>query len=383
MSKVFGRISVCAMGVIVAMAFVIAPIRPAVAQQDGASAEAPTDPLEAFLAQYVEHAGLPGGVLGIGDKDGSMHLVADGYASVRPDTSLTTDHQFYIGSLTKMMTAVVILQLASEKRIALSDEIGKWLPEEYRGRIPNDDSATIRDLLRNSSGIPDYLDGEFFFQLVDRDPQHGWRNRDILPLIADRDAYFKAGTNYASSNSNFILLGVIIELVEAADIETIFERRIFGPAGMRDTAFGSLPRSTQLARGFDDANADGQLEDVTEYDVGDKLTDGGVISTVPDMIRFARALFVNGVLLGPNALERATTDTMFAGNGSYGYGLMIGTTDWGPVWGHDGTYFGYSAEFSWFPDQDVAVVFLSNGRPLNEVPTITSMLMTGLFGDPE
>ncbi|WP_336079990.1 serine hydrolase domain-containing protein [Thalassospira sp. CH_XMU1448-2] len=342
----------------------------------------PADTLEIFLHQYLEHAGLPGGVIGIGYGTGQVRYAASGYATVAPDIGMTVDRQFYIGSLTKMMTAVVTLQLASEKRIDLADTIGKWLPKEYQGRIANADRATIRDLLRNSSGIPDYLDGEFFFQLVGRDPQHGWRNKDVLALMADRDAYFEPGKSYAPSNSNFILLGVMIEAVEGDHIERVFNRRIFEPAEMANTSFGRFPRPDLLAHGFDDANGDGKLEDVTDYDVGDQLADGGVISTAGDMVKFARALFVDGVLLGPNALKRATTDTAFAGSGSYGYGLMIGSSDWGPVWGHDGIYFGYSAEFSWFPDQDTVVVFLSNGRALNEVPNVTGLLMTGIFGNP-
>jgi len=377
---IFRRIETFAL--LVVMAFVMSASHPAVAQS-GSGKEAPSEPLEKFLHQYVEHAGLPGAVVAIGYDQGNVRYAATGYASVRPETSMTHDRQFYIGSLTKMMTAVVTLQLASEKRIDLSDKIGKFLPKEYQGRIANAESATIRDLLRNSSGIPDYLDGEFFFQLVGRDPQHGWRNVELLSLIADREAYFEPGKNYAPSNSNFILLGVMIEAVEGDHIEAVFNRRIFEPAEMINTSFGRYPRPASLARGFDDADGDGQLEDVTDYDVGDQLADGGVISTAEDMVKFARALFVNGVLLGPNALERATTDTVFAGDGSYGYGLMIGSSDWGPVWGHDGIYFGYSAEFSWFPEQDTVVVFLANGRALNEVPSVTSMLMTGLFGKPE
>ncbi|MBX2832040.1 MAG: beta-lactamase family protein [Rhodospirillales bacterium] len=356
---------------------------PVSAQQNTTKKDTPSDPLETFLQQYIKHAGLPGGVVGIGYGTGEVRYAASGYASVNPDTGMRADQQFYIGSLSKMMTAVVTLQLASEKRIDLSDPIGKWLPEEFKDRVANADKATIRDLLRNSSGIPDYLDGEFFFQLVGRDPQHGWRNVELLPLIADREAYFEPGTSYAASNSNFILLGVMIEAVEGELVEAVFNRRVFEPAQMVNTSFGRYPRPDLLARGFDDANGDGQLEDVTDYDVGDHLADGGIISTAHDMVKFARALFVNGVLLGPNAIKRATTDTAFTGEGSYGYGLMIGSSDWGPVWGHDGIYFGYSAEFSWFPDQDTVVVFLSNGRALNEVPSITSMLMTGLFGDPE
>ncbi len=371
----------------ICLIFVWGVAAPALAQTKTApSKPAPksgSDPLTTFLHQYVEQAGLPGAVLGVGYDTGAMRLAATGYASVRPDEGMTTDRQFYIGSLTKMMTAVVTLQLASEKRIDLSDKIGKFLPKEFQGRIANADTATLRDLLRNSSGIPDYLDGEFFFQLVGRDPKHGWRNIELLPLIADHDAYFKPGSTYASSNSNFILLGVMIEAVEGDHIEAVFNRRIFEPAEMTNTAFGRFPRPALLARGFDDANDDGQLEDVTDYDVGDQLADGGVMSTAEDLIKFARALFVDGVLLGPNALKRATTDTIFAGNGSYGYGLMIGSTDWGPVWGHDGIYFGYSAEFSWFPEQKTAVVFLANGRALNEVPSVTSMMMTGLFGKPD
>ncbi|RCK30359.1 D-Ala-D-Ala carboxypeptidase [Thalassospira profundimaris] len=352
--------------------------------QQAQTPKKPVDTLEAFLHQYLQHSGLPGGVIGIGYGTGNVRYAASGYATVAPDVGMSMDRQFYIGSLTKMMTAVVTLQLASEKRIDLGDPIGKWLPKEYAGRIANGDNATIRDLLRNSSGIPDYLDGEFFFQLVGSDPQHGWRNKEVLSLIADRPALFEPGTKYNASNSNFILLGVMIEVVEGDHIERVFNRRIFEPAEMANTSFGRFPRPDLLAHGFDDANGDGQLEDVTDLDVGDQLADGGVISTAEDMVKFARALFVDGVLLGPNALSRATTDTMFAGGGgSYGYGMMIGSSDWGPVWGHDGIYFGYSAEFSWFPDQDTVVVFLSNGRALNDVPTVTSMLMTGIFGNPK
>lgn len=367
----------------VAAIMIVSPLTSVMAQQNGAGKDEPSDPLKVFLHQYIEHAGLPGGVVAIGYGTGEVRYAASGYASVKPDTGMSEDRQFYIGSLTKMMTSVVTLQLASEKRIDLADTIGKYLPKEFQDRIPNANKATIRDLLRNSSGIPDYLDGEFFFQLVGRDPQHGWRNKELLPLIADREPYFSPGTSYASSNSNFILLGIMIEAVEGDHIEAVFNRRVFEPAEMIDTSFGRFPRPDRLARGFDDANGDGQLEDVTEFDVGDQLADGGVISTAEDMVKFARALFVNGVLLGPNALKRATTDTAFAGEGSYGYGLMIGSSDWGPVWGHDGIYFGYSAEFSWFPKQDTVVVFLSNGRALNEVPSVTSMLMTGIFGKPE
>ncbi|WP_297116976.1 serine hydrolase domain-containing protein [Thalassospira sp.] len=382
MNAAFWRIPAYAMMAVLAVAFVMSASHPALAQS-ASTKEAPSDPLEKFLHQYVEHAGLPGGVVAIGYGEDNVRYAATGYASVRPETAMTRDRQFYIGSLTKMMTAVVTLQLASEKRIDLADPIGKYLPEEFRDRIANADRATIRDLLRNSSGIPDYLDGEFFFELVGRDPQHGWRNVELLPLIADREAYFAPGTNYAASNSNFILLGVMIEAVEGDHIQAVFNRRIFEPAEMINTSFGRYPRPALLARGFDDANGDGQLEDVTDYDVGDQLADGGVISTAEDMVKFARALFVDGVLLGPNAVARATTDTVFAGDGSYGYGLMIGSSDWGPVWGHDGIYFGYSGEFSWFPEQDTVVVFLANGRALNEVPSVTSMLMTGLFGTPE
>ncbi|MFC4237351.1 serine hydrolase domain-containing protein [Thalassospira xianhensis] len=340
----------------------------------------PGDPLVKFLRQYVEQAGLPGGVIGIGYSDGKMRFAATGYAAVNPDKGMTRDRQFYIGSLTKMMTAVVVLQLASEKRIDLADPIAKWLPEEFRDKIANARIATIRDLLRNSSGIPDYLDGEFFFELVGRDPQHGWRNRELLPLIAGREAHFKPGTQYNPSNSNYILLGILIEQVEGDHIEAVFNRRIFEPADMRNTSFGRYPRPDDLARGFDDADGDGKLEDVTDFDVGDQLADGGVISTAEDLLKFGRALFADSILLGSNALERATTDTLFAGEGSYGYGMMIGNTNWGPVWGHDGIYFGYSAEFSWFPKQGVAIVFLSNGRALNEVPPVTGLLLSGLFG---
>ncbi|MFH1806551.1 MAG: serine hydrolase domain-containing protein [Pseudomonadota bacterium] len=345
-------------------------------------AQGNADLLQSYVSSYIRQAGLPGAVIGISYPDGGMRLASGGLAKAVPKQPMRDDHLFYIGSLTKMMTAVVILQLAAEGWLDLSDPVAKWLPPDVGPRIANGHSATIRDLLRNASGIPDYLDGDFFFELVGGDPQHGWRNAELLPLIMDRDPHFRAGTRYANSNSNYILLGVILEHIEQDDIEQIFAKRIFEPLAMRDTSFGIFPRPARLARGYDDGNGDGQLEDVSEFDVGDRLADGGVVSTAADMLRFARGLFADGKLLGPNALKRMAEDTLLAGDGSYGYGLMTGESDWGPVWGHDGVYFGYSAEFSWFPDQKTAIVFLSNGRALNDVPRATQQLLPGLFGAP-
>ncbi|RCK54241.1 D-Ala-D-Ala carboxypeptidase [Thalassospira profundimaris] len=343
---------------------------------------APSDPLQTFLQAYVQQAGLPGAVVGISYADGSSRFVAAGLSSAKPNRKMRESARFYIGSLTKMMTSVVILQLASEQRLKLSDHPARWLPPEYAQSIANAKTATITDLLHNSSGIPDYLDGDFFFELVGREPQHGWRNAELLPLIADRDAVFSPGSDYANSNSNYILLGYIIEQIEQAPIEDVFEKRIFTPLDMNATSFGSFPRDRDIARGYDDGDGDGNLEDVTDYDVGDHLADGGVVSNARDMLAFLRGLFADGTLLGPKAIERMITDTRFAGNGSYGYGVMVGQSDWGPVWGHDGTYFGYSAEISWFPDQQTGVVFLTNGRPLNEVPPFTQQLLPALFGNP-
>jgi D-alanyl-D-alanine carboxypeptidase len=340
------------------------------------------DPLQTFLASYVDQAGLPGAVVGIAYPDGSTRFAVAGLANALPKIPMQRDRRFYIGSLTKMMTAVVVLQMASEGKIRLSDRVETFFAKDVASHIANAHEATIRDLLHNSSGIPDYLDGDFFFELVGRDPHHGWRSAELLPLIADREARFPAGTKYDNSNSNYLLLGAIIESVEHDDIGKIFARRIFTPLGMANTSFGSFPRSDDLARGYDDADGDGSLEDVTDYDVGDHLADGGVVSTAADMLRFSRGLFLEGKLLGPKAIKRMTSDTMFAGEGSYGYGLMVGQSDWGPVWGHDGTYFGYSAEFSYFPDQKTTVVFLANGRAINDVPRFTQKLLPGLFGKP-
>lgn len=341
-----------------------------------------SDPLQTFLQGYVTQAGLPGGVVGIAYQDGTSRFAAAGLSNVAPTRKMRGTERFYIGSLTKMMTAVVILQLASEQRLKLSDHPARWLPPEYAQSIVNAKQATLVDLLHNSSGIPDYLDGDFFFELVGREPQHGWRNAELLPLMADRDAVFSPGSEYGNSNSNYILLGYIIEQVEQAAIEDIFQKRIFAPLEMDATSFGSFPRDRELARGYDDGDGDGNLEDVTGFDVGDHLADGGVVSTARDMLAFLRGLFVDGSLLGPNAIKRMTTDTMFAGNGSYGYGVMVGESDWGPVWGHDGNYFGYSAEISWFPRQQTAIVFLTNGRPLNDVPPFTQQILPAIFGNP-
>ena len=196
------------------------------------------------------------------------------------------------------------------------------------------------------------------------DPDHGWRNEQVLQLILDRPAEHRVGTKFHNSNSHYVLLGLVIERLEGPGLERSFQKRIFDPLGMKDTHFGYFPRPRELARGYDDPRGTGQYEDVTEYDVGDRLADGGVVSTAADLAKFMRGLFADLALLGPRALKRMTVeDAIFTEGALYGYGIVSRRTErFGTEIGAEGTYFGYQSEVTYYPSFDTVVVALANAR---------------------
>ncbi|KIF00479.1 peptidase M15, partial [Streptomyces sp. RSD-27] len=251
--------------------------------------------------------------------------------------------RFRIGSVTKTFSTVVLLQLVDEKKIELDTPVNHYLP----GLLP-DDRITVRHLLTHRSGLSDYTNAMFDktvpgFEAV-RNKVFSYQELVNLSLAEPRTA--EPGASYQYSNTNFVVVGMLIEKATGKPVAKEYERRIIKPLKLRDTAY--VHPGTEIAglhtHGYltpDEAGA--PLVDSTEQTVSWAQSAGAMISSPADLSTFMSAL-VGGKLVAPKLLDEmlvmTPTDaakTRFYGLGLRRYDLSCGTS----VYGHTGTVQGF------------------------------------------
>ncbi len=238
---------------------------------------AASDVAQPILDRYLEKQGLAGGVLLIS----APHLrqtAASGVADRRRDTPVQADTRFYIASIGKMAVAVATLQLVEEGKLSLDDKVAPLVggvPDV--AKLANVRSARLKHLLDHTSGIPDYLNKDFY-KTFRADPPR------LTPALALPFAYGEAATGrpgqrYEYCNSNYVLLGDIIATADRVTIEDVLQRRVLTPAGMRGTTVGADPRDKRLAHGYADIKDKGKERDVSLLSWNSLLGDGPLVAT--------------------------------------------------------------------------------------------------------
>ena len=281
------------------------------------------------LHQLAENA--PGGAVAIVVTPEGTWKGAAGWADPQAKRRARPDDRFAIESTTKTYVATVVLQLVGERRLDLHDTVQQWLP----GLFPAHPRITIRQLLNHSSGIPS-----------DFAPS-------VAPLvrakrIAAQGLVFKPGTSSAYSNSDFVLLGLIVEKVTGQPLDQIVTSRIIRRLHLRGTSYGTehAQRMTPWL---------GPVESFGRPVSGD----GGIISTVEDVATFFRAL-LGGKLLAPRQLAEMTrTIATDRPDLRYGLGIWRYRVPCGFAWGHGGL-FSYAVDVEVARDGSKAVVWALN-----------------------
>lgn len=241
------------------------------------------------------------------------------------------EQQFEVGSQTKMMTAAMVLQLVGEGKIDLDAPAGTYLDPATKAGIANIDVATVRNLLNMESGIANYTDvpgrtndiPAYIQELIDK-PDQVFGSAQALDLVRDLPADSVPGAAFSYSNTNYTLLGRIIEQVTGESFEQNIRERIFEPVGMTQSTTDATPPDFNRLHQYV-TNPEGVVLDVTEANWR-KGAEGGVISTTEDMTKFLKALLVDHTLLSANLLaemvDRNTIDTSQDGlRSSFGLGI--------------------------------------------------------------
>jgi D-alanyl-D-alanine carboxypeptidase len=286
-----------------------------------------------------------------------------------------------IGSNTKTMTATVILQLVDEGRIALDDPVSRYRPD-----VPNGDDITIAQLLDMSSGLANYTTDLYLNEQMDSNPGRVWDPEELLAIGLAEPPAFPPGEGFLYSNTNYVLLGLIIEQLTGVPVEQALQERIFDPLGLSGTSFpaltdASIPEPHPQAYTFGTnvetidslvlppevqaAARAGTLEpmDVTDANPSWGWTAGAGISTAPDLADYVEEL-VDGCLLSPQLQQEriASVQPLDPDDPtSPGYGL--GLASFGPLYGHSGELPGTNSFMGYDPVRDITVVTWASTAP--------------------
>jgi D-alanyl-D-alanine carboxypeptidase len=307
-------------------------------------ASASTDPVAArrakigrALADMIE-AGAPGAVVVFRDGSRTLRMTA-GVADTKRKTPMRVGDRFRIGSVTKSFVAVVVLQLVGERRLSLGDTVERWLP----GLVPNGENITVRQLLDHTSGLYDYTeDKRLVGPYLRGDFGHVWSPKALVGLATDHKPLFAPGKRWSYSNTNYILLGLVVRAVTGKPVTDELRRRIIARLGLHDTSLDAQARiAGSHAHGYSLVGRPSPT-DVSRVSPTWAWTAGAITSTADDVLRFYRALF-RGRLLQPRLLHlmEVTVDT--GHDVRYGLGLFRTRLPCGVVWGHNGNFPGYLA----------------------------------------
>jgi len=234
------------------------------------------------LAGLLQRYDAPGGVLALSGPDGIPRIAAAGLADRAKGIPVTPDTRFHTASTGKMMTAVAVMQLVQAGRLALTDPALPLVDLPGVERLANLRTATVADLLTHRSGIPDCLRNAA--AVTARHPGPRWTVAEAL-TEAPCGKPTKPGL-YAYSNTNYMLLGRIVERMDGTGLAEALAARVFRPAGMTATSLGADPADPEVAHGYRAPKPDGSRADASLTAYSSPLGDAPVTTTAGDLERF-------------------------------------------------------------------------------------------------
>ena len=338
----------------------------------GPLADALREALDRALLEQQEQKRIPGLNAEIIFPDGSRWSGADGQADIDRNLPATADTTFVVGSITKTFITAAVMELKEDGDLAIDDPLSDWVPD-----YPNAENITLAQLMSHTSGLFDYFQHPDYNLRVFDEPDHAWTAVEIL---ADfwRKPYCDPGTCYQYSNTNFVLLGMVVERETREELSDVLRERFFDPLELDETySQCEEPPPPGSARGYlvRPERAEG-LDDGTDYRPTKSAATvacavGDIVSTSTDLSDWASALY-GGQLLEPDSLALMTDYNDYAGE-SYGMGTRTRVIGDVRLFGHTGSLRGFDAAMWHAPAVDLTMVVLTNRGRIDANPIIDAL----------
>jgi D-alanyl-D-alanine carboxypeptidase len=336
--------------------------------------------LQAKLDEWHKAGKFPGATLGVALANGESFGLAVGYSDRDAKTPMKPNDRMLAGSVGKTFAAATALQLVKEGKIGLDDKIEKYLGKEvWFPRLPNAKDVTIRQLMSHTSGLVRYEFKDEFTKYLTEHPMKVWTPEERLAYLFDEKPPFEAGKGWDYSDTNYIVLGMIIERVTGKGFYDESNRRLIKPLKLKDTIPQEGPVMKGVVQGYAGAGnpfggKDAMIEN-GKFVINPQLewTGGGYASTSQDLARWAKMMY-EGKAYDPSLLPQVLDGVaapMLGKETKYGLGVIIRKTQAGTSYGHSGFFPGYLTDMMYFPDKKFAIAVQVNtsvpqdlGKPL-------------------
>ena len=319
--------------------------------------------IDRVATQAVASGETPGLQVAVFQNGRPVLVKGYGSASLELKVPVSNDSVFRIGSVTKQFTAASILLLAEEGKLSLDDRLSKYYPG-----FPRAGDITLQQMLHHTSGIHSFTDVPDYptFAMTARSTEQMIDYIAKLPKTQD----FEPGTSYTYSNSGYLILGGVVEKVSGQSLAAFFKTRLFVPLGMAHSAYDDeaeiVPGRVQ---GYDGSGR-GKFRNTTFTSMTVPAGAGAIRSTASDLAIWTRALFGGKVLKATSVAAMITPGRLNDGKLSstampkpafeYGYALAISKEEGHRKIAHGGAIQGFTSALSYYPDDHVTVVVLSN-----------------------
>ena len=323
--------------------------------------------LDSAIATTLRETGAPGAIVGVWGPR-CRYEKAFGVADEATGAPMRTDFYSRIGSETKTFTVTGVLQLVDDGAVGLDDPIADYVPG-----VPEGERITLRQLARMQSGLFNYSEDERFQLDLVTDPYRTFTPHELLDYSFAHPLDFPPGEGFHYSNTNTILLGLVIEEVSGLPLHEFLEQRVFEPLGLEDTSFptdNAFPEPH--AEGYTTLTPDGSETVATDWNPSWEWAAGAIISTLHDLRTWARAV-ATGTLLEPGT-QAQRLETVAPPGSDAGYGL--GIFDVAGWIGHNGSQPGYQSLTVHLPERRLTLVVLLN----TDVPAPDGGAPSSAFG---
>ena len=316
------------------------------------STKAQPEKIENYINNLIQQQKLAGAAIAVLKDDKLLFDKNYGFADVENKLPVTDSTLFSLMSVTKNFIAFAVMQLADKNLVSLDAPVSKYLkslPSQY-------DSLQVYQLLNHSSGVPDYVHVKGYMEQANQTQTP----MQILKPILNQPLDFKSGTKSAYSNSNYFLLGLIIEKVTGKPLGTYLKENIFQPVEMNNTYLEDNTLSSALkAKGY--TNITGELKYQAPLNPSQYWAAGGIVSTKNDLINFDKAV-MDGNVLPKNEIKQMMQPIKFDDGtmSDYGLGFELMNNAEMKIAGNNGAGVGYNASNLIFLNDGITIIVLTN-----------------------
>ncbi|MEU2393323.1 serine hydrolase domain-containing protein [Streptomyces sp. NPDC007369] len=307
--------------------------------------------LDRAVRKVLAEAKVPGVMVALSAPGKGEYIRTFGVADKSTGQPMTTNLYMRIGSETKTFTVTALLELVDQGKVGLDDPIGK-----YVGGVPNGDRITLRELAGMRSGLYNYSEDEGFFKAMTSNPRRPFTPQELLAYSFKHPVMFEPNARFYYSNTNLILLGLVIEKVSGMKLGDYIDKYVITPAGLLHTLFpvgAEFP--TPHAQGYTDQTADGRVQDASDWNPSWAWAAGAMVSDLADLRKWARILATGTLLEAKTQAERLKVVDALPGTG-YGLGIF-NVQGW---IGHNGSLPGYQSLTVFLPEAQATLVVLLN-----------------------